>query len=42
MSNPLTSLLEALIFVSQEPLTLERMKAILEEVSGDDIQAALD
>ncbi len=42
MSNPLTPILETLIFISQEPLTLERAGAILEGTPPEDIQAALD
>jgi segregation and condensation protein B len=42
MTNPLTPILEALIFVSQEPLTLERMKAVLEGAQPEEIEAALD
>ena len=42
MSNPLIPIIEALVFVSQEPLTLDRLKAVLDEVPPGDIQAALD
>lgn len=42
MNNDLKALVEALIFVSQEPVTLERLQAVLEGVSAEDIQAAVD
>lgn len=42
MSSPLTPVLESLIFVSQEPVTLERLQAVLEGVPAEDIRAALD
>jgi segregation and condensation protein B len=42
MSNPLTPILESLIFVSQEPLTLDKIKTVLEDVPPEDLQAALD
>ena len=42
MNNPLKSLIEALIFVSQEPLTLERLQAVVEGVPAEEIRAAVD
>jgi segregation and condensation protein B len=42
MNSPLKSLIESLIFVSQEPLTQERIQAVLEGVPADDIRAAVD
>jgi len=42
MSSPLKNLIESLIFVSQEPLTLERIQAVLEGVPADDIRAAIE
>ena len=42
MSNPLKSLVESLLFVSQEPVTMERLQAVLEGVPAADIQAAVD
>jgi segregation and condensation protein B len=42
MTNPLKNLVESLIFVSQEPVTLERLQAVLESVPAADIQAAVD
>ncbi len=42
MSNPLLPIIESLVFISQEPLTVDRLKAALEDVPGEDIQAALD
>jgi segregation and condensation protein B len=42
MSNPLTPILETLIFISQEPLTLERAEAVLEGSPAEDIKAALE
>jgi segregation and condensation protein B len=42
MSDDLKDTIEALIFISQEPLKVERLKAVLEGVPGEDIQAALD
>jgi segregation and condensation protein B len=38
----LKTLVEALIFVSQEPVTMERLRAVLEGVPEADIQAAVD
>jgi segregation and condensation protein B len=40
--NDLKTLVEALIFVSQEPVTLERLQAVCEGVPAADIQAAVD
>ena len=42
MNNALKALIESLIFVSQEPLTLERIQTVIEGVSPADIQAAVD
>jgi len=42
MNSPLKNIIESLIFVSQEPLTLERIQAVLEGVPAADIQAAVD
>lgn len=42
MDNRLKETIEALIFVSQEPLTVERMQAILEGVPEEDIRAAVE
>jgi segregation and condensation protein B len=42
MTNTLRNLVESLIFVSQEPVTMERLQAVLEGVPEADIQAAVD
>jgi segregation and condensation protein B len=42
MSSPLKGVIESLIFISQEPLTVDRMKAVLETATDEEIQAALD
>lgn len=42
MSNPLKNLVESLIFVSQEPLALERIQAVCEGVPAEDLRAAID
>lgn len=42
MSSRLKETIEALIFVSQDPLTLERMQVLLEGVPEADIRAAVD
>jgi segregation and condensation protein B len=42
MTDDLKALVEALIFVSQEPVSLERLQAVLEGVPAADIQAAVD
>jgi segregation and condensation protein B len=42
MSSQLKDIIESLIFISQEPLTIDRMKAVLESTPGEEIQAALD
>jgi segregation and condensation protein B len=39
--NDLKSILEALIFISVEPLTLEKMKEVLPDSAGEEIEAAL-
>jgi len=39
--NELESILEALVFISVEPLTPARMKEVLPDVSGEDIDQAL-
>jgi segregation and condensation protein B len=38
----LQGIIEALIFISQDPLTIDRMKSVLEAASAEDIQAAVD
>jgi segregation and condensation protein B len=40
--SDLQDIVEALIFVSQEPVTPERLQAVLEGVPAADIQAAVD
>jgi segregation and condensation protein B len=40
--NDLKNLVEALIFVSQEPVTPERLESVLEGVAAADIRAAVD
>ena len=42
MSSPLKNLVESLIFVSQEPLTLERIQAVCEGVPAEDILGAVE
>jgi segregation and condensation protein B len=42
MNSPHKNLIESLIFVSQEPLTLERIQAVCEGVPAEDIRAAVD
>jgi segregation and condensation protein B len=42
MNNDLQSIIESLIFISQDPLTVERLKAVLEGVPEEEIRAALD
>ena len=42
MSNDLKALVEALIFVSQEPVTLADLQTVLEGVPAEEIQAAVD
>jgi segregation and condensation protein B len=42
MSSDLKNIIEALVFISQEPLTLDRIKAVLEGASADEIQAAVE
>ena len=42
MNDRLKATLEALIFVSQDPLSLERMTALLEGVPEEDIRAAVE
>ena len=42
MNNRLMTLIEALIFISQKPLTLERIKEILEEFPTEDIEKAVE
>ena len=34
MSSPLKDVLESIIFISQEPLTVDRMAAVLEGTPG--------
>ncbi len=38
----LQGIIEALIFISQDPLTVDRIKSVLEGASAEDIQAAVD
>lgn len=38
----LPGIIEALVFISQDPLTVERVKSVLEVVPAEDIRAALD
>ncbi len=42
MTDSLKALIEALIFVSQEPLTLDDLQAVVEGVPPAEIQAAVD
>jgi segregation and condensation protein B len=42
MTDPLKALIESLIFVSQEPVTLDRLQSVVEGVPAADIQAAVD
>jgi segregation and condensation protein B len=42
MSDSLKALVEALIFVSQEPLTLERLQAVVEGVPAVELEAAVE
>jgi segregation and condensation protein B len=42
MTDDLKALVESLIFVSQEPLSLDRLQAVLEGVPAVDIEAAVD
>jgi segregation and condensation protein B len=42
MTDTLKALVESLIFVSQEPLTLERLQAVAEGVPAAEIQGAVD
>jgi segregation and condensation protein B len=42
MSSDLKNIIEALVFISQDPLTLDRIKAVLEGASADEIQAAVE
>jgi len=42
MNSALKALIEALIFVSQEPVTLAALQAVCEGVPADEIQAAVD
>jgi len=42
MDNDLRSLIEALIFVSQEPVTLAGLQAVVEGVPAEEILAAVD
>ncbi len=38
----LQGIIEALIFISQDPLTVDRIKSVLEGASAEEIQAAVD
>lgn len=42
MNDQLKAILEVLIFISQEPLTLEKMKEVLGEVPEEELEAALN
>jgi segregation and condensation protein B len=42
MSNELRAIIESLVFISQEPLTVDRIKSVLEGADDAEIQAALD
>jgi segregation and condensation protein B len=42
MSNELRGIIESLIFISQEPLTADRIKAVLEGAAAEEIQSAID
>jgi segregation and condensation protein B len=42
MDNPLKNILEALIFISVEPLTLERLKEVLADMPEEDVRRALE
>ncbi|NPV82692.1 MAG: SMC-Scp complex subunit ScpB [Candidatus Aminicenantes bacterium] len=42
MNDQLKAILEVLIFISQEPLTRERMKEVLGEVPDEELEAALN
>lgn len=42
MNNPLKALIESLIFVSQEPVTLAQLGAVVEGVPAAEIEAAVD
>jgi segregation and condensation protein B len=42
MSSDLKGIIEALIFISQEPLTIDRIKTVLEDAPPDEVQAAVD
>lgn len=42
MNESLKALVEALVFVSQEPVTLTDLQAVVEGVPAEEIQAALD
>jgi segregation and condensation protein B len=42
MNNRLKTIIEALIFISQKPLTLEKIKNVLEEFPLEDIDKAIE
>ncbi len=42
MSSDLKNIIEALVFISQEPLTLDRIKTVLEGAPDEEIQAAVE
>ena len=42
MSNELRDIIESLIFISQEPLTADRIKAVLEGAAIEEIRSAID
>ncbi|NIM91003.1 MAG: SMC-Scp complex subunit ScpB [Candidatus Aminicenantes bacterium] len=42
MNNRLKTIIEALIFISQKPLTLEKIKDVLEEFPSKDIDQAIE
>jgi segregation and condensation protein B len=41
MTDQLKAILEVLIFISQEPLTIEKIKEVVGEVSDEELEAAL-
>jgi segregation and condensation protein B len=41
MNSRIKEILEALIFISVEPLTLEKIKSVMEEFEGSDVEAGL-
>lgn len=41
MTDQLKNILESLIFISQEPLTVEKIKEVLAEYSGEEVEQAV-